>query len=110
MRDLKFRAWDYTRGKFWYFSVDDTIADIRRVLSLSEWNDLVKQQYTGLKDRNGKEIYEGDIMEYFSGLVPKGTNNIKRVIVRWEEKDACFAGCWSGVVIGNIYENPELLK
>lgn len=70
-------------------------------------------QYTGLKDRNGKEIYEGDILEYGTGY---------RESVKY--RNGCFmaigrqscnylyssVGRYSLVVIGNIYENPELLE
>ena len=72
--------------------------------------ELVIEQFTGLSDRNGKEIYEGDIVEY-------GNKNIEAV--RFEQGGFYpFAegyndfGCPYGEdvkVIGNIHENPELL-
>ncbi len=74
---------------------------------------MIVMQYVGLKDKNGKEIYEGDIF--------KGTWN--NIAVEWIECDACFGfteeNDWRTFtrsdlsemkIIGNIYSNPELLN
>ena len=75
--------------------------------------DAELMQYTGLKDKNGKEIYEGDILEWFNDL----TGSTHRGVVRFTQ-GGFYCGdyylyaikCYLPVIIGNIYENPELLE
>lgn len=90
-----------------------------------ELKDVVLMQYTGLKDKNGKEIYEGDVIK----CNPHWSNgDIYEVgVITWEKQRAGFmvnvgrltvqgfkslkmGGASHKEVIGNIYENPELIK
>lgn len=82
---------------------------------------VVIQQFTGLFDKKGKEIYEGDIIQYF---IPWNGETVKRVI-EYDETFLCFMSYDNdkrGVflyevketkkitILGNIFENPELLN
>lgn len=134
MRSLKFRAWhkifkNYAHIKRIWLDGDGNghdeifaVSDAERTYSKYE---VILEQYTGLNDKNGKEIYEGDIVK-LCGKVAENKCSLYRVF--WEsafagfclvalEKDKYDVGYLTDVetesrckVIGNIHENPELLE
>jgi uncharacterized phage protein (TIGR01671 family) len=117
MREIKFRAWDKGR-------MIEPMGLLMR--DAPQWLDklsseAILMQYTGLHDKNGKEIWEGDIL----------IDHKRKYICSWKKEETAFviygedkyknttighragSGKWVQryfVVIGNIYENPELIE
>lgn len=123
MREIKFRVYDKGR-KQWVHDTDHAISlfgeyvilgeILRRpddsIVSLDELNDLDAMQYTGLKDRNGREIYEGDVVEWSGLRFPITVDVFHGYRFMFGKDQLNKATAVYGEVIGNIYENPELCK
>jgi len=125
MRDIKFRAWvlNYDSHEYemyhWcrYFFSDCSPVTGYGDDFPEDATDVILMQYTGLQDKKGAEIYEGDIIAYNV----EGTNEKTWIsVILW--KDGCLiiereeiplvmdGTIYNIVIIGNIYENPELIK
>lgn len=126
MRDIKFRAWDYDTNTMIYpDSKLETIFCFDRVgLSVyqgngSELSSFELMQYVGLKDKNRKEVYEGDIIEntdfqlkcrvgFKNGAFTKSWENSNIHLLYDSNIEDGVMLDWR--VIGNIYENHDLLE
>jgi uncharacterized phage protein (TIGR01671 family) len=128
-REIKFRVWckrtkHFTNIPFyscngrqllWHHTGNEI-----SISNLDNQDGYVVQQYTGLKDRNGKEIYEGDILSLYDELHVVSWDGLmgwwglltKRQVIDKEHNTIVTTSKWDrfSEIVGNIFENPELLK
>jgi uncharacterized phage protein (TIGR01671 family) len=118
-REIKFRVWDKAENEFSDVSEYDSWNWFDRFRDPKIPETLTIQQYTGIKDKNGTEIYEGDIIQYQDGSYQ--SPKYDKVVVEWRsENDGYDYNGWKLVdtflqggeceIIGNIFENPKHLK
>lgn len=118
MRELKFRAWDKVNKIYIYVTLGDLIcgACMETGDKKLSGNKQVWEQYTGIKDQNDKEIYEGDIVSEHNGDI-KGVvkqANDGQWVIYWDNipdgRSVLFEHSNFCEVIGNIHGNPELIE
>jgi uncharacterized phage protein (TIGR01671 family) len=122
MRPIKFRAWD-TSDRIWLDASNNRLTlDGSSLLDANGWpwaipGRVIIEQFTGLHDKNGREIYEGDVLQ-LDETYPK---RLKAVVVfvdgafkfEWQDNKVTRyspTGLEDFYVIGNVHENPELMK
>lgn len=127
MREIKFRAWHIEREKMFcveslqledeYYVLND--GDIYSDAFSVKKSDIQLMQFIGIQDKSGREVYEGDIIQY-------GTPPTYQSSIFWSPQDFGFVtynellGEYTGLsfftgyknfkVIGNVHQNPELLE
>lgn len=131
-REIKLRAWNPKFGEMVYSNMDNEYQAKREwypvcfEIGFSHYphsimdDETILMQFTGLLDKNGKKIYEGDILVFYKGYVDDSWTDMEQgrpYVMEWSQPDLGFRAKrenytlvprknnWEWEVIGNIYEN-----
>lgn len=121
MREIKFRIWNKSHKKMNYFDSPSLKIDHDSGLHFKVKEEHIYlggyaddiMQYTGINDCNGKEIYEGDIIKVFDGCKNKFNEEpslVEFYYGAFNPRGYCVCDLSKCEIIGNIYENPELME
>ncbi len=125
MREIKFRQWIKSMKKFhyWGFIVESEAQSFhgkyfKEPLGPMDDDRRESQQYTGLKDKDGEKIYEGDIIKYDTLASPQSKESVEwnedisgfNPFVEYDSDCQVYVEMDTVEILGNIYENPDLLK
>jgi hypothetical protein len=110
-REIKFRVWSIELKRYCKYSSTHIGDDFKTTFGGDK--DFIIEQYTGLKDKNGKEIYEGDVGKFYRKHIGKIVYRIGGFF--FEEPSGRHTPIQilnpiDCEIIGNIHDNPELLK
>lgn len=114
-REIKLRAWDKSENQMSYSDMEffDDMIGFRFKhwgIDVDTIDDIEIMQFTGLLDKNGKEIYEGDIVLICSFNDEKNLYEVIIKDIRHLPEEFYGSNFTWSEIIGNIYENPELIK